>query len=401
MQLRKYPKLKDRIILREFENPIAYKPATDELYELDKEAFNLLIDCDGSRSIESLVEKYGKDCQEVLDYARKEELIDLIEIPEKVGKIGNKIERGRYPIPSLRYMLIHITYRCNLRCKHCYLEKKNVDMGLDTFRLLLDEFEKLGGIKIMISGGEPLFHPEIRGMIKEMTDYDFRKVLITNGTLIDEENVGWLEVDEVQLSLDGVASHDAIRGYGSFEKVKRAIELLRDAKIDISVATMVHKLNLGEFREMNKFLRNHDIKAWIIDYPSIEGELKSNLDLLADLGDAARIMSEYGFGDVSHTGYGEYGCGVHLCSSDPMGNISRCGFFDSVGNIREGLLECWKQLNKEYLWRIDDIETCNACELRYECRGGCRFRALTFGNLHGPDPVMCEILRISRLSDKI
>jgi radical SAM protein with 4Fe4S-binding SPASM domain len=394
LQLKKYPQLKNRVILRNFESPIAYKSATDELYELDRESFNLLIDCDGSRSIKSLVEKHGETCQEILDYARKEELIDFLD-----GKVEDEFSKFKFvpksPIPSLRYMLLHVTYRCNLRCKHCYLEKKDVCMEFGIFKLLIDEFEKLGGIKIMISGGEPLLHPEIWRMIQELMHYEFRKVLISNGTIIDERNIGKLEVDEVQLSLDGLPSNDSIRGPGVFEKVKNAIRLLRDAGIDVSIATMVHKLNLGEFKEMEKFLRNYDVKVWMIDYPSIEGDLKSNLDLLADLKEAAKIMAMYGFGDMSHTGKGEYGCGVHLCSSDPAGNISRCGFFDPVGNIKEGLLECWKRLNEKYLWRIDDIETCNLCELKYECRGGCRFRAFTFGNLYGPDPVMCEISKLS------
>ncbi len=397
MQLKKYPKLRDRIILRKFEIPIAYKPETDELYELDDEAFKLLTDCNGSRSIKSLMKKYGKDCKEILDYAREEGLIDILDTPESPETMEDKELKSECPTPSLRYMLIHITHRCNLRCRHCYLEKENVDMSLDTFNLLLDEFEGLGGIKVMISGGEPLLHPEIRHMIELASAYDFRRVLISNGTLIDKD-VKWLEVDEVQLSLDGILSHDIIRGYGSFERVKRTMELLRDAGINVSIATMVHKFNLHEFREMSELLREYGVKAWMIDYPSIKGELKNNLDLLADLRDAARVMNEYGFGDTTHIGHGEFGCGVHLCSSDPEGNISRCGFFDPVGNIREGLLECWKKLSERYLWRVDEIEDCKVCEVKHDCRGGCRFRASTFGNFHGPDPVMCEILRIARFA---
>jgi radical SAM protein with 4Fe4S-binding SPASM domain len=237
----------------------------------------------------------------------------------------------------------------------------------------------------MLSGGEPLLHPKIHSMLEELSSYDFRKVLITNGCFLDE-SFGKLEVDEVQVSLDGLSSHELIRGKGTLKRVLDSIKLLSNLGIEVTVATMIHKFNLNEFPELDRLLKDLGINAWMIDFPST-----TNYDILPDFNQAARIMREYGFGDSSHKGTGDFVCGTHLCSSDPEGNISRCGFFPPVGNIRESLVECWKRLNKRYRWRLDEIEKCKSCEALIICRSGCRFRALIFGNLYGPDPVMCDL----------
>jgi radical SAM protein with 4Fe4S-binding SPASM domain len=375
---KKYPRLGRRILLRRFEKPVAYNPIKDEIFELDEEAFNLLKSCNGTKSLEELLQEFREESKAVLEYALEEGLIEFSK-----GKID--VEVNQKLDPSLRYMLLHVTFRCNLECGHCYVNKKNLDMELETFRLILEEFDDAGGIKVMISGGEPLLHPKISLMLEELSSYDLRKVLITNGCFI-EENLGKLEVDEVQLSLDGLSSHELIRGKGTLKKVLDSIRLLKNRGIEVSVATMIHRFNIDEFPDLDRLLKSLGVRAWMIDFPST-----TNCDILSDFQQAAGIMREFGFGDVSHKGVGEFVCGTHLCSSDPEGNISRCGFFPPVGNIGEGLIECWRRLSERYRWRVNEIEKCKNCKALSECRGGCRFRALTFGNLLGPDPVMCEL----------
>jgi radical SAM protein with 4Fe4S-binding SPASM domain len=377
LQGKKYLKLADRVLLRKFEVSIVYKAKTDELYELDDEGFQFLKD------INRIDRSFDKQERDFIDYCIQEGIVELSEKSEEISWT----EGFR---PSLRHLLLHTTYRCNLRCRHCYLEKKSRDMDYGVFELLLDEFNSAGGLKVMLSGGEPLLHPEIDRMIALTNQYDFRKVLITNGTLINEKNCN-IEVDEVQISIDGLESHDLIRSEGSFEKAIKAVELLRGSGVDVSIATMVHSLNADEFEKMEKIFKELGVKSWMVDYPSVEGEMKSNTHLLLPPEKAARIMRNYGFFDSGHRSHGDYACGAHMCSSDPDGNISRCGFFEPVGNIREGLDECWKRLNLTHLWKLEEIEGCRDCEIKESCKGGCRFRAANFNSLNAPDPVMCAV----------
>lgn len=382
----KYPVLKDRISIRNFEVPILYNTETDELYELDEEAYVLLKEIDGRRNFDFYLKKYGEleGFGGFFNYLIEEGLLYFSDKPVK-----RELREYDSLEPSLRHMLIHITFQCNLNCKHCYLEKNESFMSMETFRMLIDEFDRIGGLKIMISGGEPFLHPELKHMIDLMKDYDFRKVLITNGTMLSEENCN-VDVDEVQISIDGIVGHDRLRGK-TFEKVVEALELLKASGIDVSVATMINKFNLDEFEEMRTIFMNLGLKSWMVDYPSPEGNLKENEELLVDFELAGALMRNYGFIDSGHRSHGDFACGAHMCASDPGGNISRCGFFKAVGNIRDGIEVCWEKL-KSYLWKIEDLKDCKGCEHLETCKGGCRFRAKCFTNsIFGKDPVMCSL----------
>jgi radical SAM protein with 4Fe4S-binding SPASM domain len=397
MRSRLYPILKDRVLLRRFEVPLLYDARKDELYELDEESFELLNEFDGGKSLEHFMEKHycaSGEVEELLEYCIEEGLVELIEKRNEDGehlecKNRNRSEH-RALKPSLRHLLIHITFQCNLRCRHCYLPKKQSSMDVEVFKLLLDEFDKVGGLKVMISGGEPLLHSKLDEMLRIANEYDFRKVLITNGILIDEKNCN-LEVDEVQISIDGVRGHDLLRAKNTFEKAVNAVELLRNAGVDVSVATMVNEFNIHEFEEMEKIFKSLGLKSWMVDYPSPEGDLVRNTDILVDFSTAGKIMRRYGFINSGHRSHGEYGCGAHMCASDPEGNISRCGFFEPVGNIREGIETCWEKL-RAYLWKIEDLKGCKGCEHLSICKGGCRFRAKCLtSDIWGKDPVMCAV----------
>ena len=59
--------------------------------------------------------------------------------------------------PSLRYLLIHITGRCNLCCRHCFLGNPSPqELGLGEILKVAGEFVDLQGLRFIVSGGEPL-----------------------------------------------------------------------------------------------------------------------------------------------------------------------------------------------------------------------------------------------------
>ena len=65
------------------------------------------------------------------------------------------------PRPSLRYLELLVTDRCNLRCRHCYLgDAPGRDLPLPVLERVAREFEGMQGLRLLISGGEPLLHPD-------------------------------------------------------------------------------------------------------------------------------------------------------------------------------------------------------------------------------------------------
>lgn len=372
-------RLNDRIFLREFEDKLIYNAEEDELYEIDNEAFEFFLECNGEHSYEELRKKYGRE----VDYAISEGLV--VESNRKL-----KIFIPSSPSPSLRYILIHITRRCNLRCLHCYVDKKGVDMDTNIFGRVIDEFFEIGGIKVMITGGEPLIHPEIENFLRIVGNYGIRVELLTNGTAINEKNASLIRkyVDEVQVSIDGVNGHDMLRGEGSLEKTLNGLKLIEG--VDLSVATMITEFNKDEFDRIEEIVRNLNAKRWLLDYPC------TDVKILPSFSEAAEIMNNYGFGRESYVSSLRKTCGAHLCAVTPEGFVSKCGFYEkqAVGSIFDGLRECWRRICEKQLWNLVELE-CD-CEVMDECKGGCRYRAEFFGNGSlGKDPFMCSYFGIT------
>src|SRR4030066_2490212 len=243
-----FPLLAPGHILRELESPVVYNISRDELYELDDEAFQFLKKCNGMTPFPDLFLKEKRD--ENIDFMLDEGIINFTE--------GNEIKTSKSPhspIPSLRYLLLNITNKCNLKCKHCYLPdpgKREIDPGI--FEKAVQQFEEMGGLKLMISGGEPLIHSRFWELMDILPSYELNVVILSNGTQIDKTTARKLSryVHEVQISIDGIRSHDLRRGKGSYARSMKGISNLNKSGIPVSIATMVHKYNTDEFEEMEK-----------------------------------------------------------------------------------------------------------------------------------------------------
>ncbi|MFB3884058.1 MAG: radical SAM protein [Thermodesulfobacteriota bacterium] len=369
--------LAPRCSLKRLEGPCVYDIENDELYELGEEAFQFLLKCSQGESV-----FVRKEDEEFIQYCLSENLITLSENPVK----GNGIPQPS-PIPSLRYLEFQITDRCNLRCRHCYIgDGLRQDLPMAKILKVLQEFEEIQGLRLLISGGEPLLHPHFWEMNDVLRDYAFRSVLLSNGTLITREIAGRFRVHEVQLSLDGMKEgHESIRGEGTFEKALQAIENLQEANIQVSIATMIHRKNLKEFDQLSSFIQSKNIGEWNVDVPCITGRMEENRDLWVEPSEAGPFL-QYGYGGGLHSSAKNSTCGAHLCAIIPTGHVAKCGLFAQtpVGFIDEGLRVCWERVPRIQLKEL----TCN-CSVLEECRGGCRYRAKLRGGILDPDVFQC------------
>ncbi len=369
--------LTDRCVLKNLEAPYLYDLESDDLYELCPDAFQFLVRC--SRGERPPVRE---EDEEFIRFCLSENLIAFSDSP-----VFRDIPAQQSPIPSLRYLELLITDRCNLKCRHCYLgDSLHHDLSLERVKGIMKEFEGIHGLRLLISGGEPLLHPRFWEINDSLKDHAFRSVLLSNGTLISREIARQLNVHEVQISLDGMSDgHDSLRGEGSFEKAIMAIEHLEEAGIRVSIATMIHQGNLAEFSQLASLVQSRQIQEWNVDLPCVQGRWGENLDLGVPVAEAAQFM-QYGCGGGWHDSADGYSCGAHLCAILPTGDVSKCSLFreDPVGSIDEGLKTCWQRIPHIPLQDL----TCN-CPEKEACRGGCRYRAKLDENLFGPDLFQC------------
>jgi len=365
--------------LRRLETPALYDTRADELYELDEEGLRFLASgpsrAAAGRSPETAA---------FVEFCIAEGLLVPAGAP-----VVSAVPTEPPLIPSLRYLLVHITDRCTLRCKHCFIgPQTGADLPLAQITRLADEFATLHGLRFIVSGGEPLMHRYFWKLNELLPAYPFRSVLLTNGTLLDKEAARTLRFHEVQVSLDGPQdAHDLLRGPGSFRRAIAALRNLAEAGVPISVASMVFAGNLERFDELERILQEFPLRGWSIDVPCPAGTMADNPALLPDPARAAALMAR-SYGGGFYGSSGGFACGAHLAAVMADGTVDKCGYFTSLrsGHAREGLAAAWTSIPR---WRLAEL-SCRCSHLP-ECRGGCRIRAQAHGDLLGPDPAMCHL----------
>jgi len=265
MNSHKYYFLNENVFLKLIDFPAVYNIKTDELYCLDENALEILKKAQNGSKIEN---------KELLEFCLNEKI--LTEKPVKKRRPLLK----QSPVPSLRYLELQITKRCNLKCRHCFIgESKPLDLPFEKIVNVLKEFEEMQGLRVLITGGEPLMHQDFDRINEILKDFAFRKILFTNGTLLDEKTLRKLNVEEIQFSIDGMKKgHEALRGKGSFDKTLKALKNALDFGFDVSVATVIHKQNIDDFDKLEKFIKNLNIREWTVDALTMTGNLKQNKD---------------------------------------------------------------------------------------------------------------------------
>jgi radical SAM protein with 4Fe4S-binding SPASM domain len=366
-------------VLKWLEVPSVYHIRKDDLYELDAVSFEFLRECASDPGCSS-------QDREFLDYCINEGILTRDRISIKRPPLMKS------PDPSLRYLELQITDRCNLRCRHCYIgDSTNHELSISQIRNILDEFEEMQGLRVLISGGEPIIHGRFNEINDILPDFSVRKILFTNGLLLKERLLKNLNVDEIQISIDGLEyAHDSLRGQGTFQSALNAVKRAIDSGFEVSVSTMVHTKNLGDFDEMERLFKETGIKDWTVDVPCITGRLAHNSAFQITPEQGGKYL-KYGYGEGLHAGTSGFGCGLHLMAVMADGSVSKCTFYSDtpVGRIDEGLRSCWERIKP---LRLSELH-CN-CAYIEACRGGCRYRATLLGDPLGKDLYKCNLFDI-------
>ena len=80
------------------------------------------------------------------------------------------------------------TAKCNLQCDGCYRKNENSHKTLEEIKNDLDVFTSLRySDGVSIAGGDPLTHPEIVEIVKEVKNRGMKPIINTNGLALTEE----------------------------------------------------------------------------------------------------------------------------------------------------------------------------------------------------------------------
>lgn len=339
------------------------------------------------------------------------------------------------------HLTLHLTARCNLRCKYCYAAPHaGGDMTFDTVKhaisLATAEINRANpgqSLGIIFFGGEPLLKRELIGdtvrhcrQIEAESGQLFHFKITTNGLLLDEEFLTDRDTGEnfVALSHDGMqAVQDAFRidaaGNGSFDRLAPIIELLLRHKPYAPAMLVVNPETVQHYAASVQYLFERGFHYLIcsLNYAGAWeqkslAELRRQYRKLAEwyeretLRESKFYFSPFEVKIASHVFPGS--CKKERCelgqrqiSVAPNGRLYPCvqfvgdGSDDTycIGDVRHGIDEAARR--RLYELNGEEKAECAECVVRERCNHfcGCLNRQST-GRIDQVSPVLCAHERI-------
>jgi AdoMet-dependent heme synthase len=326
-----------------------------------------------------------------------------------------------------------LTYRCNERCVHCYLDHD--DHGeLTTAECLavMKELASAGTLFLTFSGGEIFLRPDLYEILAEARRLHFDVSLKTNALLVTEERAARMRefgVRRVQISVysDVPEVHDAITKVpGSLQRTLAAIPLLLEQGLQVKLACPLMRENLLAYRGVMTLAEKLGV-PYVLDLtitPMMDGNeaplahrvpVSSLLPVMQDptlhackpqpSAEATRAMQDYpaAIGSAVSSGiesaaYEDLPCsaGHNSCYISPYGDVFPCVQLpQAAGNLRrERFSDIWyhaPKLERLRGIRESQLPVCSRCEIRCYCERCPGLALMEGGDLLGAYERACEL----------
>jgi radical SAM protein with 4Fe4S-binding SPASM domain len=321
---------------------------------------------------------------------------------------------------------ILLTSRCNLMCKHCYSNSKPTHNKVLKWKKISPKIKELDPIQIQLGGGEPLLHPEILSILKELSDDNRMIILNTNGTLLQKHLKDLRKFKHLfmAVSLDGTKEiHDKIRGKGTFNKTVENIKAALKEGMNVYVRMTLSKTNAHCIEEFVKEMESIGIEKIEFDPLKLFGRATKDMLLtpeeyficlkkLCKIENSKKYKIKLSFitefysslpTSTSHLPRKKISgaCMAKYCEGGTLymaidfnGDVYPCAFLTGsnickVGNAyKDNLLQLWKNNNKwgQFRTGFKISGYCKICKYVDYCSTGCP--SLKFGvnkKWDGPD----------------
>jgi len=343
--------------------------------------------------------------------------------------------------PTLKSMCLNIAHDCNFLCEYCFASKGNFggkkelmsyETGKKAFDYLVQNSNGRKNLEVDFFGGEPLMNFQV---VKKLVEYgrriekeynkNFRFTITTNGMLLDENNIDYINKNfhNVVLSLDGRKSvNDNMRtdraNKGTYDKIVPKFKNLVDKRgdKDYFIRGTFTRENL-DFTQDVKSIKNlgfdiismepvvtEEKNFFSIRKEHVETVKKEYEKLCQYYIDKKNEGDEFNFfhfeidldgGPCIYKKISGCGAGNEYVAVTPSGDIYPCHQFVGdekfiIGNVETGITE--KEIpNSMYKSNISTKEKCKDCWAKYFCGGGCHANAYNFNkSFKIPYEIGCE-----------
>jgi len=346
--------------------------------------------------------------------------------------------------PAAPVVIWNLIRRCNLTCKHCYTTSTDInfpnELSTPEIYAVMDDLKAFKVPVLILSGGEPLLHPDIFAISRRAKDMGFYVALSTNGTKISEQNIDEIadiNYQYIGVSLDGIKdTHDQFRRVkGSFDQALHGIHLCLEKGIKVGLRFTLTQDNNADFPALLQLMDDNNIDKFYLSHLNYGGRGNKNrkddahfamtrtaMDLMFETSydwlqagkdrefvtgnndaDAVYFLHWVNkrFPDkVAHIKakleqWGGNASGVNVANIDNLGNVHPDTFWwhYELGNVKERpFSEIWMDTSDPLMAGLKQQPRplegrCARCRYQAICNGNTRVRAeQTTGNFWAEDP---------------
>lgn len=311
---------------------------------------------------------------------------------------------------------LDLTYRCNERCVHCYLDHEDHgEMTTVEIKRLLDEMADAGVFILTLSGGEIFVRKDFFEILEyARIERQFCVKLKTNAIMIRDREAARLReigVESIQISIYSHRPeiHDAITLVpGSLKRSLNAVRFLKSQGLRVILANVLMVQNLEDYQGVRTLAEEMGVECTLDPTitPMMDGdrsilELGINQEALrqvfrdkALLGDVEEFCAIAPPADENALSALPCSAGHTSCYVSPYGDVYPCVQFPlPTGNVRkQRFLDIWRhsdRMNEVRSIRLKDLTTCSSCSHVGNCTR-CPGLAFMEGNMRGPSSQDCE-----------
>ena len=346
--------------------------------------------------------------------------------------------------PQAPVVIWNLIRRCNLSCKHCYTTSADIDfpgeLTTPEIYTVMDDLKSFKVPVLILSGGEPLLHPDIFPISRRAKDMGFYVALSSNGTKITAENIkaiADIDYQYIGVSLDGIKeTHDRFRRVkGSFDEAMRGVQLCLEKGIKVGIRFTLTQDNALDFPALLQLMDDYDIDKFYLSHLNYGGRGNRNrkddaffemtrdaMDLLFETSlawlkkgkdrefvtgnnDADAVyflhwVSKHFPDNAGHMKakleqWGGNASGVNVANIDNLGNVHPDTFWwhYGLGNVRKRpFSEIWMDTSDPLMAGLKQTPRplegrCATCHYQAICNGNTRVRAAqTTSNYWAEDP---------------
>jgi radical SAM protein with 4Fe4S-binding SPASM domain len=205
-----------------------------------------------------------------------------------------------YAAPLPQEVSLQLTYRCNLRCSHCYQwneqgffrdfspQRQKAELDMEIVESVLRVTAPMRS-KLFLWGGEPLMHTKFAEVAELLERYPRTVNMCTNGLLFKRKLDDMLRIGEnlnLLVSLDGLGKdHEALRGKNTFKRTMENIQMMLDLqregrfKGELSLSCMVSHVTVGKMYEFMEWAEGLGVNTVYFQFPwYISPEVAGHMD---------------------------------------------------------------------------------------------------------------------------